>query len=127
MFKNLANLASMMKQATKIGGRMEEMQSNLREHRVTGTAGGGLVQVEANGLGETLRIAIDPGLIQQGEKDVIEDLIHAANNDAHGKTRALYVEQMKSLTGGMSLPGLDEAMAQLAGGGDNGQSPSEPS
>ena len=116
MFKNLANLASMMKQATQIGGRMEEMQANLREQRVTGSAGGGLVEIEANGLGETLRVTVDPSLIEGGEKDVIEDLMRAANNDAHAKSRALHLEAMKSLTGGMSLPGLDQAMAQFAGG-----------
>jgi len=119
MFKNLANLASMMKQATQIGGRMEEMQANLREQRVTGSAGGGLVEIEANGLGETLRVTVDPSLIEGGEKDVIEDLMRAANNDAHAKSRALHLEAMKSLTGGMSLPGLDQAMAQFAGGADD--------
>lgn len=116
MFKNLSNLASMMKQASQIGGRMDEMQSQLREQRVTGTAGGGLVVVETNGLGETLKLTIDESLIAKGEKDVIEDLVRAANNDAHAKSRAMHVDAMKSLAGGMSLPGLEDALSQLTGG-----------
>lgn len=117
MLKNLANLASMMKQATQIGGRMEEMQSELREKRVTGNAGGGMVQVECNGLGEMLRIEIAPELIEKGEKDVIEDLVRAAANDSHAKSRELHLEAMKSLTGGINIPGLDDALSQLGGGG----------
>ncbi|MCA9177697.1 MAG: YbaB/EbfC family nucleoid-associated protein [Planctomycetales bacterium] len=117
MFKNLANLASMMKQATQISGRMEEVQNELREKRVSGVAGGGLVEVECNGVGEMLRLQIDPTLIAKGEQDVIEDLVRAAANEAHAKSRQLHLEAMKSLTGGLSIPGLDDALSQLGGGG----------
>ena len=97
MFKNIAGLASMMKQASQITGRMSEMQTELREKRVKGAAGGGMVEVESNGLGEMLKLEIDPDLIAKGEKDVIEDLVRAAANDAHKKSRELHVEAMKSL------------------------------
>lgn len=115
MFKNLSNLASLMKQATQIGSRMEEMQSELREKRVHGSAGGGMVAVECNGIGEMLKIDIAAELIEKGEKDMIEDLVRAATNEAHAKSRELHLDSMKSLTGDMELPGLEDALSQLGG------------
>ena len=117
MFKNLSNLASLMKQATQIGSRMEEMQAELREKRVHGSAGGGMVTVECNGAGEMLKIDIASELIEKGEKDVIEDLVRAATNEAHVKSRELHLESMKTLTGGMEIPGLDDALSQMGGKG----------
>ena len=116
MFKNLAGLASIVKQASQMGGRMEEIQAELREKRVSGAAGGGLVQVECNGLGEMLSLSIDPSLIDKGEQDVIEDLVRAAANEAHAKSRDLHMDTMKSLAGGLNIPGLDDALSQFGGG-----------
>jgi len=113
MFKELGNLASMMRQAQQIGGKMEEMGAQLKSRRVTGTAGGGMVEVEANGLGEVLRIRIEPTLT---DREMIEDMLPSAINQASTKAKELHMEMMQALTGGMDLPGLNDMMSQLGGG-----------
>jgi DNA-binding YbaB/EbfC family protein len=114
---NLANLGSILKQAQEMGGRMQAIQDELRGKRATGAAGGGLVEVEVNGLGEVLTVRIDPSLIEKGEREMIEDLLPAAFRAAQQKARELGAEAMQSLTGGANLPGLQEALAQFTGGG----------
>ncbi|MBX7073192.1 MAG: YbaB/EbfC family nucleoid-associated protein [Pirellulales bacterium] len=114
--KGLGNLAGLMKQAQEIGGRMQGMSDELRGRRATGSAGGGMVEVEANGLGELLACRIDPSLIERRDREMIEDLVLAAVNQALTKAKELHAEQMRSLTGGLQLPGLDEALAKLTGG-----------
>lgn len=104
---NLGNLGNIVRQAKEMGGRMQEMNAQLKTKRVTGVAGGGMVQVEANGLGEILRLEIDPQLIERQERDMIEDLVPAAVNQAVRKAREAHAELMKSMTEGLNLPGLD--------------------
>jgi DNA-binding YbaB/EbfC family protein len=116
VLKGLGNLAGLMKQAQEIGGRMQGMSDELRGRRATGSAGGGMVEVEANGLGELLACRIDPSLIERRDRGMIEDLVLAAVNQALTKAKELHAEQMRSLTGGLQLPGLDEALAKLTGG-----------
>ena len=65
MFKELGNLASLMKNANQIGGKMGAMSEELKGKRVTGSAGGGMVEVEANGLGQILKVKLDPSLVEK--------------------------------------------------------------
>jgi DNA-binding YbaB/EbfC family protein len=116
MFKELAGLGSLLKQAQQIGGQMEKLNDELKTRRASGSAGAGMVEVEVNGLLEVLKCKIDPTLISGGDGELIEDMVSAAMNQAVAKGRALHAEAMKDLTGGMQLPGLDEAMAKLTGG-----------
>jgi DNA-binding YbaB/EbfC family protein len=123
MFKglgNLANLGSILKQAQEMGSRMQAIQDELRTKRATGSAGGGLVEVDVNGLAEVLSVRIDPTLVEKGEREMIEDLLPAAFRAAQEKARELNAEAMQSLTGGANLPGLQEALAQITGGGPSG-------
>jgi len=117
---NLANLGSMMKQAQEMGAKMEGLQAQLKEKRVTGSAGGGLVSVEADGAGQVLSVRLDPSLLgadgKQPDQEMIEDLLPAAFNDAAARAKQLHAEAMQELTGGMNLPGMDEAMAKFTGG-----------
>lgn len=115
MFKGLANLGSLLKQAQQMGGRMQELNERMKTQRATGSSGGGMVEVEVNGLAEVLRCRIDEGLIAGGDRELIEDLVVTAVNQAMTKTKQMHAEAMQSLTGGMSLPGLDEAMQQFLG------------
>ena len=117
VFKGLANLGSLMRHAQEMGGRLQEMAGQLRAQRVSGSAGGGLVEVEANGLGEILRVTIDPQLIARQERDMIEDLVPAAVNQALRNAREAHGELVKSMTAGLALPGLEEAIAQLTNPG----------
>lgn len=115
MFKGLSNLGSLIKQAQQIGGRMQELSEKLKEHRATGSAGGGMVEIEVNGLLEVLRCKIDGELVAQGDRELIEDLVAAAANQAISKGKQLHTDAMKELTGGLELPGLQEALAKVTG------------
>jgi DNA-binding YbaB/EbfC family protein len=117
MFKNLANLGSLMRQAQEMGGKMQEVSDRLKSQKVVATAGGGMVEVEMNGLGQMLRLVIEPELVEKNEREMLEDLIPAAVNDAIQKAKQLHVEEMKSLTNGLELPGLDSAIAKWTGTG----------
>ena len=119
MFKGLGNLASLMKQAQEIQSRMGEMQEQLADVKVEGTAGGGMVTVEANGHQKILSVRIEQSLIDDKDKEMMEDLIMAATNQALEKAKAAAAEGMKGLTGGADIPGLDDALEKfgLGGGG----------
>lgn len=123
MFKglgNLANFGAFLKQAQEMSGRMQALQNELRAKRATGAAGGGLVEVDVNGLSELVAVRIDPSLVEKGEREMIEDLLPAAFRAAQQKARELHAEAMQSLAGGANLPGLSEALAQLTGGDSTG-------
>jgi DNA-binding YbaB/EbfC family protein len=112
----LANLGSMLKQAQQMGGRLQQLAEELKTKRVEASAGGGLVTVEVNGAGEVLACRIDPSLITAGDRELIEDLVPAAINQALAKSRELHAEAMKSLTAGMDIPGMNDMLSQLSGG-----------
>lgn len=113
MFKGLGNIGNLMKQAQEMGGKMKELSEELKTKRVVGSAGGGMVEVEVNGLGEALAVRLDPALIEKQDREMIEDLLPAAINAAQQKAKALHAEQMQSLTGGMNLPGMSELLGSL--------------
>lgn len=113
---NLANLGSILKQAQQMGSQMEGLNEKLKARRVTGAAGGGLVEVESNGLGQIVAVKIDPGLIEKGEREMIEDLLPAACNQAQTRARELHAEAVREMTSDIELPGLEEALGKLTGG-----------
>lgn len=115
MFKGLGNIASMMRQAGQIGGKMKEITEKLQNERATGQAGGGMVECEVNGLGQVLSIKIEPSLVENNELEMIQDLLPAAINQAIGKSKQMHMEAMKEATGGLELPGLDQALNDIAG------------
>ena len=130
MFKGLAGLGSLLKQAHEISGRMKGLNEQLRARRATGSAGGGMVEVEVNGLLEVLRCHIDQQLFEQGDREMIEDLVATALNQAINNGKQLHMEAMKSLTGGLDVPGLDAALENLLGedaGGKPGERPNDSS
>ncbi len=69
-----------------------------------------MVEVEVDGLGQVLKVSIDPALVERKDRELIEDLIPAAVNDAVAKSKELHAEALKGLTGGLDLPGLKEAL-----------------
>ena len=116
MFKglgNLSNMGAMLKQAQEMGSKLEGVQEQLKTQRATGSAGGGMVEVEVNGASDVLAVRIDPALFAKGDREMIEDLLPAAVNQAFGKAKELHAEAMREMTQGMNLPGLDEALANL--------------
>jgi nucleoid-associated protein EbfC len=113
---NLANLGSLLKQAQQMGGRLKQISEELKAKRAEGSAGGGMVTVEVNGLGEVLACRIDPSLVASGDRELIEDLLPGAVNQALVKAKGLHAEAMKSMTEGLDVPGLGTMLAQLSGG-----------
>ncbi len=100
----MKNLAQMMKQAQEMQGKMTEMQEALANTEVTGTSGGGMVSVVMTGKGELRGVTIDPSLMTADEKEVLEDLIVAACNDARTRVDAFMAEETQKMMGGMQLP-----------------------
>lgn len=116
MFKGLANLGALLKQAQEFSSRMKGVNDELRTRHATGTAGGGIVEVEINGLMEVLRCRIDPAMVTGGDRELLEDLVTTAVNQAITKAKELHAEALKSAAGGLEVPGLDEAMQKILGG-----------
>ncbi len=100
----MKNLAGLMKQASQMQAKMQEMQAKLEALELEGIAGAGMVTVTLNGKGELKRLKIDPKLADPAETEMLEDLIVAAHADAKGKIETVAAEEMKSVTGGMDLP-----------------------
>lgn len=100
----MADFMGMMKQAAQLQQKMQEMQAELDQLEVTGTAGGGLVSVTLSAKGDLRAVKLDDSLMQPSEKEIVEDLLVTAHADARRKAEALMQEKMKSLTGGLSLP-----------------------
>jgi DNA-binding YbaB/EbfC family protein len=116
---NLANLGSIMKQAQEMGSKLQGLNEELKTKRATGSAGGGMVEAEVDGLGALLSVRIEPSLIEKGDREMIEDLVPAAVNQAVARAKQLHAEAMQAMTGGLELPGLDQALSNLTGTGDD--------
>ena len=100
----MVNIGNMMKQAQQLQKKMSEAQEKLSSIEVEGVSGGGMVKVLATAKGDIKRIMIDDTLMSKEEKEITEDLIVAAINDAKQKGEAASQEEMKSVTGGIPLP-----------------------
>lgn len=98
------NLQKMMKQAQEMQAKMAEMQENMEKTEYHGESGGGMVKATINGKGIARSISIDPSLMDAEEKDVLEDLVVAAFNDAKQKAENNMADQMGAMTEGLQLP-----------------------
>lgn len=96
------NIAQLMQQAQKMQENMQRAQEELAQLEVTGSAGGGMVEVTLTGRMECRRVRIDPAALSDPE--MAEDLIAAAFNDAVNKANAQSQERMAAATAGMPLP-----------------------
>lgn len=96
----------MFQQAQQMQGKLAELQEELAKRTVSGSAGGGMVSVEADGKGTVKRVRIDPSLVAGGDVELIEDLVTVAVGDAQQKAAQLGQEEMGRLAGGLGIPGL---------------------
>ncbi|WP_126454152.1 YbaB/EbfC family nucleoid-associated protein [Sulfuriflexus mobilis] len=96
-------IGNMMKQAQKMQENMQKAQAELAEMEVTGKAGGGMVSVIMNGRHDVKRVSIDDSLLTE-DKDMLEDLVAAAVNDAVQQVEKTSQEKMAGMMGGMQLP-----------------------
>jgi nucleoid-associated protein EbfC len=107
MFKGgMPNMQQIMKQAQKMQEQMDKVQAELENKSVTAEAGGGMVKVIANGKQRVLKIEVEKEVINPDDKEMLEDLMLAAVNQALEKASALAAEDMQKVTGGMMPPGL---------------------
>lgn len=90
--------------AQNIQAQMADAQSSLDQIEVEGAAGGGLVKIRATAKGRILGVEIDDSLLAPSEKQMVEDLVAAAINDARAKADAAGNEQMSKMTAGLPLP-----------------------
>ena len=100
----MPDFLGMMKQAAQLQSKMQAMQDELGQVEVEGTSGGGLVNVRISGKMEVKAVRIDPSLVKAEEREVLEDLLVTAFNDAKRKAEAAMQEKMQSLAGGLGLP-----------------------
>ena len=98
------SLDDILKMAANVQEQMAQAQANLDKLEVEGAAGGGLVKVRASAKGRIVGISIDDSLVDVGEKQMLEDLIVAAFNDARVKADAVAGQEMGKMTAGMQLP-----------------------
>ena len=96
-------LAGLMKQAQAMQDNLKRAQEELARTEVEGQSGGGLVKVTMTCRHDVKRVTIDPTLLAE-DKDMLEDLVAAAVNDAVRRVEATTQEKMSGLTGGMGLP-----------------------
>jgi DNA-binding YbaB/EbfC family protein len=85
---------------------MKEVQENFVDEKVEAAAGGGMVNVVVNGKQEILSIKIEPEIIKEGDKEMLEDLIMAAVNEGIKKSQAMVQEKLSAVTGGLNIPGM---------------------
>jgi DNA-binding YbaB/EbfC family protein len=97
-------IGNLMRQAQQIQENMAKAQAELATLTVTGEAGGGMVKVEMNGRHEVARVRIDPSVAATGgDRELLEDLVTAAINDAVHKVEALTRDKMSGLVGGLGM------------------------
>jgi DNA-binding YbaB/EbfC family protein len=93
----------MLKQLQQMQSKMAQLQQELDDASVTGTAGGGAVSVTVNGHQKVLAVSIEPEVLEEGA-ELLADMVMAACNDALDKSRDLAAQQMGQLTAGLGLP-----------------------
>jgi DNA-binding YbaB/EbfC family protein len=96
-------IGNLMKQAQKMQADLQRAQEEIARAEVTGESGGGLVKVTMNGRHEVRRVQIDPSLVGD-DREMLEDLVAAACNDAAHRVEQMMQERMSGLTAGMGLP-----------------------
>ena len=100
----MKNLGNMMKQAQAMQQKLKDAQEELENLEVDGAAGGGMVAVKVTARGQVKSIQIDPSLLVPDEKEILEDLLVAALNDARTKAERVSQERLAEVTKGLPLP-----------------------
>ena len=107
MSKNpFGNMGNMLKQAQAMQERLGKIQAEAANKVVEASAGGGMVTVSVTGAMQVTKVTIDPEVLKSEDQEMLQDLLVAATNEALRKAKDLMSEEMKSLTGGISVPGL---------------------
>lgn len=100
----MKDVMGLMKQAQAMQARLGEIQNELDRVEVEGQSGGGLVRVTVTAKGQVKAVAIDPSLMKEGEREILEDLVVTACEDARRKAQSVAEEKMQAVTAGLPLP-----------------------
>jgi DNA-binding YbaB/EbfC family protein len=100
----MPNLDDLMKMAQEAQAKLMQAQEDLDKVEVEGVSGGGMVKIRASAKGRIIAVDIDESLLAPSEKQMVEDLVAAAINDARGKADAAAAQAMQGVTGGLDLP-----------------------
>jgi len=98
------DIKSLMRQAQEVQKKMQKIQEDLAGNDYEGSSGGSMVRVTINGVGVVKKIFIDPSLVNKDEKEILEDLLVAAFNDAKKKSDDGSSDSLRAATNGMPLP-----------------------
>jgi DNA-binding YbaB/EbfC family protein len=99
-------IGDLFKQAQDLQERLQRVQAEAGERTVEASAGGGMVRATVNGRLELLRLQIEPGALEGGDVEMLQDLVIAAVNQALRNAQQQMADEMSKLTGGLKLPGL---------------------
>jgi DNA-binding YbaB/EbfC family protein len=116
MFGGLKNLASLMQNAGEIKNKVAAAKERVSKLRSEGSAGPDLVRIVVNGEMTVLSVSIDQNLITSGDRQMIEQLVNAAANEALHKSKTAAAAEMASIAEGMDMPGLQDVMARMGMG-----------
>ena len=100
----MRDLSQLLQLGQQMQGRLSQMQTELAQRSVSGSAGGGIVNVTVDGRGRVRSIRIDPSAVSDGDLEMLEDLVTAAVSDAQRRAEDLYREELSKATGGVPLP-----------------------
>ncbi len=100
----MKDIMGLMKQAQAMQQKMQDVQAELDTVEVEGAAGGGMVKLTMTAKGQIKAVSIDPSLLNPDEKEIVEDLIVAAVNDARVKAERTMQERLEEVTKGLPLP-----------------------
>ena len=100
----MADLSQLLQLGQQMQGRLTQMQTELAQRAVTGSAGGGMVTATADGRGQIRSIHIDSSVASDGDIEMLEDLVLAAISEAQRKAEELYRKELGKVSGGLPLP-----------------------
>jgi len=99
-------MGDLFKQAQALQAKLADLQEQAERKTVEASAGGGMVTAVVNGKLHVLKIDIDPQVVRSGDREMLQDLVQAAVNEAIRKAQQLMADEMSKLTGGLKIPGL---------------------
>ncbi len=100
----MSDFSQLLQLGQQMQGRITQMQTELTQRTVTGTSGGGMVIVTADGKGQVRSVKIDKSIVEDGDVEMIEDLVTAAVSDAQRRAEEMYRDELRKVTGGLQLP-----------------------
>jgi nucleoid-associated protein EbfC len=103
---DLSSMGDLMKQAKVMQERLTNLQEEIGARTVEASAGGGMVTAKVSGKLQVLSISIEPEILNGGDREMLQDLVVAAVNEAIRQAQAMMTEEMSKLTGGLRIPGL---------------------